>query len=460
MLAQRDLPMTARELAQLGMSYATRYPVGDLDSNAIPDAHGISPLRRYSDGRFGDAENLIQAAQNPQVMTSQRLKLPNLPQGASLDAPPVQYLMQLFAPKTVGVYAAQGTAGFGDIAAFHGANTAFEWAAAPPAPADMTLALDLPAPQGIGPETWAALASSTTQTLVCCVQTDDDLPPRFEHDALASAEKPHSSKANATPNTGRYYLHLSKLHKLTKQTEKWASSEEVRFSGLERQHHSDSTSKLPAELFAYLMQRWQGIEPQGTLTFEDRMNRFVAIGLDATHELQNTHRQKMTIDLEHVAESYSERALSCQFQGEGMLSIGSLVSVRRIDALPQQRLLGVVCKILMSKHKNGLIFELSGIAQQSYSVSYRHSQADSQSELKHALLYGLKSPQGERSFIIVESFMIKDGDILQLFMGQQQFPIILIGRKNIGLGYWQFECRKIEPQQMQQIQKNKGYDFI
>ena len=300
----------------------------------------------------------------------------------------------------------------------------------------------------------------TTQTLVCCVQTDDDLPPRFEHDALASAEKPHSSKVNATPNTGRYYLHLSKLHKLTKQTEKWASSEEVRFSGLERQHHSDSTSKLPAELFAYLMQRWQGIEPQGTLTFEDRMNRFVAIGLDATHELQNTHRQKMTIDLEHVAESYSERALSCQFQGEGLLSIGSLVSVRRIDALPQQRLLGVVCKILMSKHKNGLIFELSGIAQQSYSVSYRHSQADSQSELKHALLYGLKSPQGERSFIIVESFMIKDGDILQLFMGQQQFPIILIGRKNIGLGYWQFECRKIEPQQMQQIQKNKGYDFI
>ncbi len=173
MLAQRNLPMTARDLAQLGMTYATRYPVGDLGSNAIPDAHGISPLRRYSDGRFGDAENLIQAAQNPQVMASQRLKLPNLPQGASVDAPPVQYLMQLCAPKTVGVYTAQGTAGYGDIAAFHGADSAFEWAAASPAPADMTLALDLPAPQGIGPETWAALASSTTQTLVCAFPCAD-----------------------------------------------------------------------------------------------------------------------------------------------------------------------------------------------------------------------------------------------------------------------------------------------
>jgi hypothetical protein len=178
MLAQRNLPMTARELAQLGMSYATRYPVGDLDSNAIPDAHGISPLRRYSDGRFGDAENLIQAAQNPQVMASQQLKVQNLPHGASLDAPPVQYLMQVFAPKTVGVYSAQGNTGYGDIAAFHGANNTFEWAAelgaaAPPAPADITLALDLPAPQDIPAEIWAALAQFATQTLVCAFPCAD-----------------------------------------------------------------------------------------------------------------------------------------------------------------------------------------------------------------------------------------------------------------------------------------------
>lgn len=285
--------------------------------------------------------------------------------------------------------------------------------------------------------------------MLCYVQTDDDLPPRFASGSVAT-----------TAGHGRYYLHLGKLHKLSKQPDKWASSNEVRFSGLERKQPADSDSKLPAELFDYLIQRWQGIEPQGTLTFEDRMNRFVAIGLDATHELQNTHRQKMTIDLEQVAESFSERALSCHFQREGVLSIGSLVSVRRTDALPQHRLLAVVCKIVMSKQQNGLIFELSSIAQQSYSVSYRHAKADSQSELKHALLYALKSAQGERSFIIVESFMIKDGDILQLFMGQQQFPIILMGRKNIGLGYWQFECRKIEPQQLQQLQKNKGYDFI
>jgi len=79
---------------------------------------------------------------------------------------------------------------------------------------------------------------------------------------------------------------------------------------------------------------------------------------------------------------------------------------------------------------------------------------------KKALLYGIKSQNEERSFIILESFMIKDGDILRMNMGTESFPIILIGRKNIGLGYWQFECRRILEDIPQVQGKKKGYDFI
>jgi hypothetical protein len=45
-------------------------------------------------------------------------------------------------------------------------------------------------------------------------------------------------------------------------------------------------------------------------------------------------------------------------------------------------------------------------------------------------------------------------------MGHENFPIILIGRKNIGLGYWQFECRRILEPEVQQKETKKGYDFI
>lgn len=174
MLAQRSQPMTGRELAQLGMSYATRYPVGDLDSNAIPDAHGITPLRRYSDGRFGDAETLIEAAKNPKIMASQQVKVQDLPDGTALDAPPIQYLMQLLAPKTI--TALSGFArGYADIAVFHGAGQACVWNMRQPAPAPalMALALDLPLPQNISSDLWAAMGQSTTETLVCAFPCAD-----------------------------------------------------------------------------------------------------------------------------------------------------------------------------------------------------------------------------------------------------------------------------------------------
>jgi hypothetical protein len=49
---------------------------------------------------------------------------------------------------------------------------------------------------------------------------------------------------------------------------------------------------------------------------------------------------------------------------------------------------------------------------------------------------------------------------MRMFMGPESFPIILMGRKNIGLGYWQFECRRIMEAPEQQPINKKGYDFI
>ena len=150
----------------------------------------------------------------------------------------------------------------------------------------------------------------------------------------------------------------------------------------------------------------------------------------------------------------------CGFENDGVLSIGSLVSFRKTDALPHQRSLGVVCKIQLPKQDNKLIFELTVIAPQAYAVTYQELDARADVEPRKALLYGVKNGGEERSYIILESFMLKDGDVLRMFLGQENFPIILNGRKNIGLGYWQFECRRIMEKPSQQQETKKGYDFI
>lgn len=293
-----------------------------------------------------------------------------------------------------------------------------------------------------------------SQAQQCSILLDEDLAPSFSRTDIEFHEK--------NSDSSRIYLNLGKLYKTIKQTDKYSSKNEARFSALDTRSNAETTAKLSLELFDYLRHRWYGNEPQGTAFFTDRLDRYIAIGLDATHELQDFSLPSTPRGLEILAETNSERALICTFEKEGVLSIGSLVSFRKTDALPHQRCLGVVCKILLPKQENKLIFEITLLVTQSFSVTYLNYDAKPDAERKKALLYGVKNHGGERSFIIMESFMIKDGDILRMFMGQENFPIILMGRKNIGLGYWQFECRRIAEQQLptQAQETKKGYDFI
>lgn len=290
------------------------------------------------------------------------------------------------------------------------------------------------------------------QDVQCLILMDEDLAPAFQ-DALLN------KVADKRTDSSKLYLNLSKLGKLLKQADKYCSKDEARFSSLELE--KNTKTKLSAELFDYLMQRWQGKEPQGAVCFVDRLDRYVAIGLETTYDLLDATRPGAMGGVEILAHSESERALSCCFEREGLLSIGSLVSFRKVDVLAHQRALGVVCKILLPKQDGKLIFEVVVIATQAFPVSYQALDCDADAERKKALIYGVKDHEGEKSFIIMDSFMIKDGDLLRMYMGYENFPIILNGRKNIGLGYWQFECRRILDDVIPPPQsKKKGYDFI
>ncbi len=283
------------------------------------------------------------------------------------------------------------------------------------------------------------------QQTQCIILMDEDRRPYFEHEA---GEVDSSAR----------YLNLTRLYKALMKKDKYSSQNEARFSSINA--FNKGTNKIPLGLFDYMLQCWNGFEVQGMPLFSDRLNRYISVGLDATHSLQSLVDTSSGVNVEFLAESFSDRELSCKFEKEGVLSIGSLVSFRKTKELKSKRSLGIVKKITIPKQDGLIVFELAALTSISYAVTYKNIADISDSEKHKALLYGVKNGSGEKSFIILESFMHKDDDIMRLFMNGEDFPIILGERKNIGLGYWQFECRRIEEKQLSQQIKKKGYDFI
>ncbi len=274
--------------------------------------------------------------------------------------------------------------------------------------------------------------------------------------------KPFWQKDGGQPDSSMMYMDLLRLYKALQGSNKYIDNEDARFSSLIKQNKA--SEKMSASLFMYLQRCWMGETFSGGDFFGDRLDRYISIGLDATHLLQSDSKTRGGEEaLEFLAESFSDRELACTFEQEGVLSIGSLVSFRKTNEPESKRVLSVVKKITIPAQSEKIVFELAAISPVSYAVSYVNLDADvkDMDDSHHkALLYGVKDKSGEKSFIIVESFMHKNDDGLRLFMGGKNFPIILGNRKNIGLGYWQFECRQIEEKQVEQISKKKGYDFI
>lgn len=283
------------------------------------------------------------------------------------------------------------------------------------------------------------------QKVQCIILMDED-------------NKPYFDQSGKLADTSMMFLNFLKLYKAILQTDKYSSKSEARFSSM--QLSQSKSDKIPFALYLYIVHCWQGIELKGGNFFSDRLNRYIAIGLNNIHSLQNTQEANINENLEILAKSFSERKLSCKFEKAGILSIGSLVSFRKTKESSENRSLGIVKKITMPKQDGHVVFELAALTFLSFAVTYLDIDAKPETEHHKALLYGTKDKTGEKSFIIMQSFQHKDEDVLRMFMTNENFPIVLGDRKNIGIGYWQFECRRIEEKQIPKKTKKKGYDFL
>lgn len=285
------------------------------------------------------------------------------------------------------------------------------------------------------------------QQIQCIVLTDEDKAPHYQYEA------------GAKNDSVMLYLDFSKLFKAFKQKGKLINAAEARFSSM---HVLNNNAEKPsAELLDYLEQRWMGVDLQGIPFFSDRSDRYIAVGLESTHELQNTQEPIGEKDLEFLVQSASDRLLSGIFKKTGVLSVGSLVSFRKTDVPEHKRSLGIVNKVVVDKQSGRINFGMQLLTHQSIAVTYVQLDEVGKDVPQKGLFYNAKELEDEKNYIITDSFMLKDGDVVRMYMTNEDFPVVLSSRKNVGLGYWQFECRRVaEKGKMAAVQAKKGYDFI
>ncbi len=285
------------------------------------------------------------------------------------------------------------------------------------------------------------------QSIQCIVLTDEDKAPHYQFETSAKND------------SAMLYLDFSKLFKALKQKEKLINAAEARFSSMHVL--KNDIGKPAAELLDYLEQRWLGVDLQGVPFFSDRTDRYIAVGLESTHELQNALESVSEKDPEFLVQSASDRLLSGVFKKTGVLSVGSLVSFRKTDSPEHKRSLGIVNKVIVDKQSGRINFGMQLLAHQSIAVTYVQLDESGKDSPQKGLFYSAKELEYEKNYIITDSFMLKDDDVIRMFMNNEDFPVVLSNRKNVGLGYWQFECRRVaEKSKPITAQAKKGYDFI
>jgi cyclic-di-GMP-binding protein len=282
------------------------------------------------------------------------------------------------------------------------------------------------------------------------VLTDEDKSPFVQIEM-------HTARDSAT-----LYVDLVRLYKAFEKKDKFINLSQTRFASI---HMKNPDEKPTAELLDYLEQRWFGRDLQKEAYFNDRLDRYMAIGMASAHSLQNPNSaENRSIgysenDQEILVHSESDRLLFCVFNKTGLLSVGNLISFRKVDQPKSKRSLAVVNELIVAKQSGKISFGINLISPHYHAVYYVMENATDKDVPLKALFYNAGEQLIDASYLIVDNFMLKDGDLIKMQMSQENIYLVVKDKKNIGLGYWQFECNRVA-QKLDQSQPKKGYDFI
>jgi cyclic-di-GMP-binding protein len=275
------------------------------------------------------------------------------------------------------------------------------------------------------------------QKIQCIIQLDEDHPPYFQS-ANYSKSDLNTLYIDFTV-LNRFFDHLSNL-----------SEKVLTEFGL-----VGPIPYLSVELLVYLRQRWLGIELQGSLLFADRLDRYITMGLFSTYDMANTNKDVRKSSAGEVAiperegkvqllaETVSDRLLSAVFEYPGLLSVGSLVSFRKQHEPECNHALGIVNKVNTINPDGSIVFGLLLLAKHYCIVFCKRADTDDNERPQRGAFYATTMLGTEREYIITD-YPFDDEELVHLSMenakNRQNFPIVLDNKKNIGLGYWHFEC--------------------
>ncbi len=277
----------------------------------------------------------------------------------------------------------------------------------------------------------APIAGQAEQALLI---TDEDKAPFFKNQMaeIRLSEKNPSAVL---------FVDFSGVYKTLLENTRGGFDNQTRFSA---KGGTEEGEFIAPEVLFYLQQRWSGVAIGNCELFSDRLDRLLAIGLANTHKL--LFSDELSADnSEHLAQSLSGTLLSVNFYNPGALSIGSLVSLRKINAQKKQRVLAVVNEICMYRTENTLNIGVRLLTSQCIPAFYRCR--DSAENERHGIALLLKPRQnlGKSLHMIIDTSIFKEGDTLSLTVKQKTFNVVVHNKANVALGYWQFECRQSPP---------------
>ena len=289
------------------------------------------------------------------------------------------------------------------------------------------------------------------QQFQIAIMTDEDKPPFAQIEMYTAGD------------SSTLYLDLTRLYKALEKKDKFINPSQTRFASI---HMKNNEEKPTAELLEYLEQRWLGMELQRDAIFSDRLDRYMAVGIAPAHSLQGSDSSQDKaaegeIDQEFFVHSESDRLLFGVFNKTGVLSVGNLISFRRADQPASKRALGVVNELIVAKQSNRISFGVRLVTMNYHAVYYMiTSAADKDIPLKGLFYNAEDHLDDEASFLIVDNFMLKEGDGVKMQLNRENIFLVVKNKKNVGLGYWQFECNRRVSAKVDQPQSKKGYDFI
>jgi cyclic-di-GMP-binding protein len=288
------------------------------------------------------------------------------------------------------------------------------------------------------------------QQMQFVIMTDEDKPPFIQIDT------------STRKDTAALFINFTKLYKVLEKKDKFINPTQTRFSSMHLLNNQEE--KPTAELLDYLELRWSGIELQKEAVFSDRLDRYIAIGMGPAHQLQSPDLAKIRnignpeSNHEILVHTESDRLLFAVFKSTGVLLVGNLISFRKANQPEQKRSLGVINELIVAKQSGKISFGMQMVATLYHAVYY--SMVDTADTVSYkGLFHSIDDQYDEASFLVVDNFVLKEGDIIKMLVSQEDIHLILKDKKNIALGYWQFKCQRIAAK-VDKVQPKKGYDFI